>query len=56
VAEVVNRLEKELTAAGFDLLVDDRNERPGVMFADMDLIGIPHRLVVGETQSRERVR
>ena len=53
VAEVVNRLEKELTAAGFDLLVDDRNERPGVMFADMDLIGIPHRLVVGE-RSLER--
>ena len=53
VAQVVSRLEKELTAAGFDLLVDDRNERPGVMFADMDLIGIPHRLVVGE-RSLER--
>lgn len=48
VAEVVNQLEETLTNNGFDLLVDDRNERPGVMFADMDLIGIPHRLVVGE--------
>ena len=30
------------------MLLDDRNERPGVMFADMELIGIPHRIVVGE--------
>ena len=37
----------ELIEAGFDPLLDDRDERPGVMFADMDLIGIPHRLVVG---------
>ncbi|HBI22566.1 MAG TPA: proline--tRNA ligase [Legionella sp.] len=34
--------------AGIDVLLDDRNERPGVLFADNDLIGIPHRLVVGE--------
>jgi prolyl-tRNA synthetase len=39
---------RELQAAGFEVLLDDRDERPGVMFADMDLIGIPHRLVVGE--------
>jgi len=38
----------ELKAAGVDVLLDDRNERPGVMFADMELIGIPHRVVVGE--------
>ncbi len=38
----------ELQSAGFDVLLDDRNERPGVMFADMELIGIPHRLVLGE--------
>lgn len=38
----------KLLDAGFDVLIDDRNERPGVMFAEMDLIGIPHRLVVGE--------
>ena len=37
-----------LQEAGFDVLIDDRNERPGVMFAELDLIGIPHRLVVGE--------
>ena len=38
----------ELVAAGFDVLLDDRNERPGVMFAEMELIGVPHRVVVGE--------
>lgn len=38
----------ELKAAGADVLLDDRNERPGVMFAEMELIGIPHRIVVGE--------
>ncbi len=41
-------LRQELLAAGFELLFDDRRERPGVMFADMDLIGITHRLVLGE--------
>lgn len=43
-----DKLYQELRAAGFDVLWDDRNERPGVIFADMDLVGIPHRLVVGE--------
>lgn len=37
-----------LTSAGLNVLLDDRNERPGVMFADMELIGIPHRVVIGE--------
>ncbi len=41
-------LYAELQAAGVDVLLDDRNERPGVMFAEMELIGIPHRVVVGE--------
>ncbi|HRD94742.1 MAG TPA: His/Gly/Thr/Pro-type tRNA ligase C-terminal domain-containing protein, partial [Accumulibacter sp.] len=41
-------LYAELTTAGIDVLLDDRNERPGVMFAEMELIGIPHRVVVGE--------
>jgi prolyl-tRNA synthetase len=41
-------LYTELKAAGIDVLLDDRNERPGVMFADMELIGIPHRVVIGE--------
>ncbi len=46
--EAVERLHDELTAAGIDVLLDDRKERPGVMFADMELIGIPHRIVLGE--------
>ena len=33
---------------GYDVLLDDRNERPGVKFADMELIGIPHRIVIGD--------
>ena len=48
VKEAVDKLYAELTAAGFEVLLDDRNERPGVIFADMDLIGIPHRLVLGD--------
>jgi len=48
VRETVQTLYTDLTSAGLDVLLDDRDERPGVMFADMDLIGIPHRLVVGE--------
>ncbi|MDR1888174.1 MAG: proline--tRNA ligase [Zoogloeaceae bacterium] len=43
-----DRLHADLVAAGFDVLLDDRDERPGSMFADMELIGIPHRVVVGE--------
>ena len=41
-------LYRDLAAAGIDVLLDDRDERPGVAFADMELIGVPHRLVVGE--------
>ena len=41
-------LYRQLTDCGIEVLLDDRNERPGVMFADSDLIGIPHRIVVGE--------
>ena len=41
-------LYDHLSRAGIDVLLDDRNERPGIMFADADLIGIPHRVVVGE--------
>jgi prolyl-tRNA synthetase len=48
VAEAAEKLYQTLTATGVEVLFDDRDERPGVMFADMDLIGIPHRLVVGE--------
>jgi len=48
VQEAAEVLYKELTDLGFDVLFDDRNERPGVMFADMELIGIPHRIVIGD--------
>jgi prolyl-tRNA synthetase len=48
VREAADRLHDELGAAGIDVLMDDRDERPGVLFADMDLIGIPHRLVLSE--------
>ncbi len=48
VAEAAERLYAELQAAGVEVLFDDRPVRAGVMFADMDLIGVPHRLVVGE--------
>ena len=43
----------ELKAAGIDVVLDDRDERPGVMFADMELIGIPHRVVIGERGLKE---
>jgi prolyl-tRNA synthetase len=48
VREAVDKLYGDLTAAGLDVLLDDRDERPGVMFADMDLVGIPHRVVLGD--------
>ncbi len=43
-----NQLYADLLAAGIDVLLDDRGERPGVMFAEADLMGVPHRLVIGE--------
>ena len=48
VRETAERLYNELLAAGVDVLLDDRDERPGVKFADSELIGIPHRVVVGD--------
>jgi prolyl-tRNA synthetase len=48
VRETAERLFRELTAAGIDVLLDDRDERPGVALADMELIGVPHRVVVGD--------
>ncbi|KVR94598.1 proline--tRNA ligase [Burkholderia vietnamiensis] len=48
VREAADKLYAELTAAGVDVILDDRGERPGVMFADWELIGVPHRLVIGE--------
>lgn len=43
-----NQLYADLNAAGIETLLDDRGERPGVMFAEADLMGIPHRIVIGE--------
>ncbi|MEE8058368.1 MAG: proline--tRNA ligase [Pseudomonadales bacterium] len=48
VALQANKLYNDLTAIGYEVLLDDRNERPGVKFADMELIGIPHRIVMGD--------
>ncbi len=48
VREAAEALHDELQSAGIEVLLDDRNARPGVMFADMELIGIPHRVVIGE--------
>ena len=45
---VAEKLYQDLQQAGFDVLLDDRKERPGIMFADMELIGIPHRIVLGD--------
>jgi prolyl-tRNA synthetase len=47
-AQAAEQLYEQLKQAGIEALFDDRGERPGVMFADMDLIGIPHRLVFSE--------
>jgi prolyl-tRNA synthetase len=46
--EHARRLAADLAAAGLDVLIDDRDERPGVKFKDADLIGIPLRLTIGE--------
>ncbi len=43
-----DELRDDLIAAGVDVILDDRDERPGVMFADWELIGVPHRIVIGE--------
>ncbi|WP_318437500.1 proline--tRNA ligase [Photobacterium leiognathi] len=47
VKDAAEKLYADLTAAGIDVLFDDRKERPGVMFADHELIGIPHTIVIG---------
>jgi prolyl-tRNA synthetase len=48
-----DKLYAQLSAAGIDVILDDRGERPGVMFADWELIGVPHRLVIGERGLKE---
>jgi prolyl-tRNA synthetase len=53
VRDAAESIYRALTEAGFEVLLDDRDERPGAMFADMELIGIPHRIVVGERGLKE---
>ncbi|MCU0734099.1 MAG: proline--tRNA ligase [Methylotetracoccus sp.] len=48
VQSAAEQIYRELRAAGLEVLLDDRKARPGVMFADMELIGIPHRVVISE--------
>src|SRR5207248_8473535 len=48
VRAAADRIYEELRSRGVDVLLDDRDERPGVLFADMDLIGVPHRIVLSE--------
>ncbi len=53
VKAVADKLYQSLKDAGVDVLLDDRDERPGVAFADMELIGIPHRVVIGDRGLKE---
>jgi prolyl-tRNA synthetase len=53
VKQAADSLYSELLGKGMDVLLDDRNERPGVMFADMELIGIPHRVTIGDKSLAE---
>jgi prolyl-tRNA synthetase len=53
VKAAADRLYDELLAAGLDVLLDDRDERPGVMFADLELIGIPRRITIGDRSLKE---
>ncbi len=48
VKALADRVHEALSARGIDVLLDDRDERPGVMFADLELIGVPHRITIGE--------
>jgi len=48
VRQAADQLHAELESAGIDVIIDDRGERPGSMFADWELIGVPHRITVGE--------
>ncbi|MDP2833738.1 MAG: proline--tRNA ligase [Pseudomonadota bacterium] len=53
VREAAEALYTQMTAAGIDVVLDDRDERPGVMFADMELVGVPHRVVVSDRGLKE---
>ncbi len=53
VREASDKLYQDLTAAGIEVILDDRGERPGAMFADWELIGVPYRVVIGERGLKE---
>ena len=53
VRDAAEKLYAELRDTGVDVLLDDRGERPGAMFADMELIGIPHRITIGDRSLQE---
>lgn len=53
VKEAADALYQELLAAGVDVILDDRGERPGAMFADWELIGVPHRVTIGDKALKE---
>ena len=53
VRQVADQLYAQLQSSGVDVLLDDRDERPGVMFAEMELIGIPHRITIGDRGLKE---
>ena len=53
--EAADSVYRELTDGGYEVLLDDRDERPGVMFADMELIGVPHRFVIGDRGLKDKV-
>ena len=55
VKDMANKLYQQFLDAQIEVLLDDRDERPGVMFADMELIGIPHRIVVGERGLKQSI-
>ncbi|MEO5669499.1 MAG: His/Gly/Thr/Pro-type tRNA ligase C-terminal domain-containing protein, partial [Ramlibacter sp.] len=53
VKAAAEKLHDELAAAGVDVMLDDRGERPGAMFADWELIGVPHRVVISDRGLKE---
>lgn len=55
VKDMTNKLYQQFLDAQIEVFLDDRDERPGVMFADMELIGIPHRIVIGERGLKQSI-
>jgi len=53
VKAAADKLHDELVACGVDVILDDRGERPGAMFADWELIGVPHRVTIGDRGLKE---